>query len=141
MPKVENVLVHTLDEMSAAARRPLEILPIGASLLGSAIGGDWLGAGAGLFSIFRELAAPDDAGAWQKDLTRLAKEGWQQASKERDREPMPSYPLPNQDVSIEYVLRCALSGTVPTVGGLRSCPGAALDDPQEPNNKVAARLF
>jgi hypothetical protein len=127
---------------------PMTLIPEGAALLGAAVGCDFLGVGAGLFTLLRDVAVKDDE-AWRKQLTRLARRGWDDAEKARTEVDRDAYPLPNRDACVDYVMTCVYTGAAPTAdglmrhrgSGLMRHRGSGLDVPADPTCEWGARVF
>ncbi|NLA28986.1 MAG: hypothetical protein GX875_04950 [Propionibacterium sp.] len=117
-----------------------EVIPQGVSILGAAIGGDWLGAGAASFILLRQTLQGADREVWRRELRGLAVQGWVNALKVRDSQKDPT-PVPDRDACVDYVMGCLESGAVPTAGGLLAAPGVGLNDLYEPGCRRAARDF
>ncbi|RRD49915.1 ATP-binding protein [Buchananella hordeovulneris] len=103
----------------------------GGAVLGAVIGGDFLGAGAGLFALLRDCLAGADVEKWQKALAGLARQGWDRAEELRTKAGS-QWMQAERDACVAYFLQCLDRGVPPTVEGLRNHPGTGLADRRVP---------
>ncbi len=129
-----------LTALEVAGLRSGHYAALGAATLGSAVGQDWLGAGASLSTIVGSLRAGTDLNAWHKTLKNLANRGWHLAEEARRQEGNRT-PEPDRKACVEYVMDCVVAGRIPTVNALLNVPKVGLNDPYEPGCRQAGERF
>ncbi|OKL52333.1 hypothetical protein BSZ40_02290 [Buchananella hordeovulneris] len=103
----------------------------GGAVLGAVVGGDYLGAGAGLFALLRDCLPGADVEKWHQALARLARQGWDRAEELRTGSGS-QWMQAERDGCVAYFLQCLDRGVPPTVEGLRDHPGTGLADRRDP---------